>query len=242
MGNLTKVRQLITNSPGKLQSFVSKGIYEWLAYKDPNISLDSDAFEEIAFMLGQIAAEKKQLELGVFGDPSFEVHIVTGSLMRSIRGETSLKREGKKQLSADIILYIDESAVRMETDAANARLQEPINTGERVSTYTVIERFMDANDDPEYNIGPTKSIQEILVQASGKLMALIRVNGSRIDKGNQLTTLFQILIEQLREAKEVNMRRYKISLSNREKHEKNAAQEKANKKAAKAAAKAAKKK
>lgn len=99
-----------------------------------------DIMEVMASLLGDYLAEIVKSKMVVYGTPSNEVHVVTGSLMESIENQSTPKnvRKQKTSVRSQIYIGVDSSQTRHERDAdiaAGATVVSPIATNESVLGY-----------------------------------------------------------------------------------------------------------
>lgn len=219
MGNLTEVRNVISNSAAEVKNAINHGVKVTMDRVKGKMAIDPDAHALIAYYVGELAAEMAKGELESYGDGTeMDVHVVTGSLMNAIQsGATSRapQRAGAKQSSAHVRIVINKDARRHDTPEADSVLHgKGIHTGELVSSYRRLDEFI--ADLPHTAL----DAQEILLDAlhGNKAIALIKIEGKDPKgKGVSLASILMQLQGKIEQLRLENQLKYMQSISAREK-------------------------
>jgi hypothetical protein len=217
--NITKARQSFVHAAGDVRKHLEADVMDLLVAAGGLVRLNHDAFTEVAYLVGEVAAEMKKSTLDIYNTNTFKVRIVTGSLMDSIRSKVSeVKGAGTNikshSVGATITIYIDEGASRHERPMANSMLDKPINTGESVDAYKVL-----SSTRPDF-MTTDINVQNLFIQHVNRAWDAFIDMPRRTRKSGNVNAIVSSLLSALNELKAMNEAKYHASINARVAREK----------------------
>ena len=188
--NIRGLNKILANSTEEVHNLVEKGLYTAIEGIENSISLDEQAITQVCYWIGQIGAELTKRKLQVYShrrQKAPPIHIVTGSLMESIKsrqqGEiyTKTGKTGKKTIGLNVSIYIDTDVTRQElpdTDVDGSMVLSAKKYGMSVGDYRVLNPIRN-------NLAQRVDMQSLLKKYLGDSKSYVKlINMKGVDSIN----------------------------------------------------------